>query len=944
MTQSTLRFLIGATLTVGLVASLARGDDKNKPELLPPPHCEACDKASSCCSPGAPCCQENAPCCQNSTIFFVPRVQWSEADFLRPWSTENQTNVACPVMCCGAQANSAGVSILQVQVCCESKASAPVCANQATTKKPTESIMVRRVFPVLDLVSPVVLRVVEFGPNGQNGQHQNDCFADELIKLIQNTIEPESWSAAGGPGTIEFFPLGKAIVLNQSPDVVEQVQELLNALRRLQVQKEVSPYTYTDTRPCPMTMATSTSMPPGVPVTSTGLRVSCDSACPTATCPTLVLAQVAPTLAKVESSPATAAQYSKMEREILRKLDYEIVSFNYAGIDFTKAIRDLATQAGVNIVLDCPALVAAGLEDDPAGMSVPMRLEGARLRAVLNLFLHQGHMTFKVENDAIVVVPDLVLLNSLRCSKNQAEVTRNDVPATPGCFVSPVKAVAKVGQIVISGNCVTPDEVIRRRVGLYPGQTLDSADLKVAERNLATPNGAKASVCVINPDGAGEFKDILVTVEEQPGGESKPAGCSNSNPSGAAKQAPNCPSVILVQPGNIDLGEVACWAFGAFAEWVCEGTTEKCPTVPTPAPTFVTPSSTYTPATPPIPCPQPRVVTSVGPDGLIHMGIDFESCTRFPSPLPPPVPTFHIPPAVAASMTTPQPLPIAPVSPVTSPGTMQDCLSPMPRPGEAIYLSGTRVGVVVPCTPTEFATLTCPVPGRPTMTPATTQQASSCPNSIPSTPQFAPFGSLNQAMPTSNETAIMPSYYTRTTFVPPAATQHASSCPGSIPSIPQFAPFGFLNQFTPTSTETAAMPSCCMQTAFVPPVSNVPEKRGGDHWVMRMNPEGGRQTFTVQSASTSIECERLSLHWRESISLEFVRGTQGICVHGKNFEAEAESIDWQEHEGKLVLCGKASLKSGDKGRPTGVLNAKKIIWDCASGNFEAEGVSVLTSR
>ena len=70
-------------------------------------------------------------------------------------------------------------------------------------------------------------------PAGQT-KGPSDTIEDVLIKLIQNTIEPQSWSTVGGQGTIEFYPLGKALVVNQTPDIQEQVQELLNALRRLQ--------------------------------------------------------------------------------------------------------------------------------------------------------------------------------------------------------------------------------------------------------------------------------------------------------------------------------------------------------------------------------------------------------------------------------------------------------------------------------------------------------------------------------------------------------------------------------------------------------------------------------------------------------------------------------------------------------------------------------------
>jgi type II secretory pathway component GspD/PulD (secretin) len=60
---------------------------------------------------------------------------------------------------------------------------------------------------------------------------------DKLIGLIKNTVAPESWSDSGGPGTIDYFPLGMTLVINQTPDIQEQVADLLQALRRLQDQE-----------------------------------------------------------------------------------------------------------------------------------------------------------------------------------------------------------------------------------------------------------------------------------------------------------------------------------------------------------------------------------------------------------------------------------------------------------------------------------------------------------------------------------------------------------------------------------------------------------------------------------------------------------------------------------------------------------------------------------
>jgi type II secretory pathway component GspD/PulD (secretin) len=60
---------------------------------------------------------------------------------------------------------------------------------------------------------------------------------EKLIGLIKSTVQPNSWSDTGGPGTIDYFPLSMSLVINQTPDIQEQVYDLLQALRRLQDQE-----------------------------------------------------------------------------------------------------------------------------------------------------------------------------------------------------------------------------------------------------------------------------------------------------------------------------------------------------------------------------------------------------------------------------------------------------------------------------------------------------------------------------------------------------------------------------------------------------------------------------------------------------------------------------------------------------------------------------------
>jgi general secretion pathway protein D len=55
-----------------------------------------------------------------------------------------------------------------------------------------------------------------------------------LIQLLTSRVAPESWNARGGPGTADYYPLGMALVVNQTPEVHKQIRHLLESLRKLQ--------------------------------------------------------------------------------------------------------------------------------------------------------------------------------------------------------------------------------------------------------------------------------------------------------------------------------------------------------------------------------------------------------------------------------------------------------------------------------------------------------------------------------------------------------------------------------------------------------------------------------------------------------------------------------------------------------------------------------------
>jgi outer membrane protein assembly complex protein YaeT len=83
-----------------------------------------------------------------------------------------------------------------------------------------------------------------------------------------------------------------------------------------------------------------------------------------------------------------------------------------------------------------------------------------------------------------------------------------------------------VGQVVIVGNTVTRDNVIRRQIPLQPGQILTLPDVEVGMANLQRlgifknepENGIRPTISILDLESDTTAKDVLVQVEEAPTG------------------------------------------------------------------------------------------------------------------------------------------------------------------------------------------------------------------------------------------------------------------------------------------------------------------------------------------------------------------------------------------------------------------------------------------
>jgi RNA polymerase sigma factor (sigma-70 family) len=92
--------------------------------------------------------------------------------------------------------------------------------GEAASSPPTEPVdaapkLVTKVYPIKDLLGSRL-----------------DDEAPPIMRVITNIVQPSSWTGSGGWGSIEYFAGAHSLVVSQTAHVQEQVQTLLEALRK----------------------------------------------------------------------------------------------------------------------------------------------------------------------------------------------------------------------------------------------------------------------------------------------------------------------------------------------------------------------------------------------------------------------------------------------------------------------------------------------------------------------------------------------------------------------------------------------------------------------------------------------------------------------------------------------------------------------------------------
>jgi hypothetical protein len=85
---------------------------------------------------------------------------------------------------------------------------------------PAQQPVVTRTYAVADLVVP---------------QGGGATLEERLMRLITDGVDPRTWGDVVGRGTIQYFPLGQALVIRQTEAAHRRIAALLDALRKSRI-------------------------------------------------------------------------------------------------------------------------------------------------------------------------------------------------------------------------------------------------------------------------------------------------------------------------------------------------------------------------------------------------------------------------------------------------------------------------------------------------------------------------------------------------------------------------------------------------------------------------------------------------------------------------------------------------------------------------------------
>jgi hypothetical protein len=218
-----------------------------------------------------------------------------------------------------------------------------------TTPEEAELRLDTRVYSVYDLVEVHDWML----PPEIRRSHQRRVDFDNLILLVMTTVNPASWDAVGGPGTIS--PLAPdLLVVTQTREAHDEVADILDTLRKLPTAADQ----------------------PG--------RDNPEQ------------------LAKLVGSARPAEGFPEKHDQIRAALE-EPTAFDYFDVPLAEVARNISSQYDIPVLLDHRALQDVGID---AGLAITASYRRLPLRQALAYLLREFELTYLISDEALVITTD----------------------------------------------------------------------------------------------------------------------------------------------------------------------------------------------------------------------------------------------------------------------------------------------------------------------------------------------------------------------------------------------------------------------------------------------------------------------------------------------------------------------------------------------------------
>jgi hypothetical protein len=185
---------------------------------------------------------------------------------------------------------------------------------------------------------------------------------NRLIKLIEGTVSPNSWSVVGGAGTIRAYSGGISLAINQTQAVHDEITKVLDTLRQARGKAD---------------------QPPPARVRD---------------------------LPKPDVEPVVIG-IGRREDELLRRTRETMISLQFVEVPISDILEFLRENTKLPFDLDRAAVEEEGITTDTP---VSIHVETVGLDDALSLMLSQLNLTWHVKNDVIVITSQIQAANDLR--------------------------------------------------------------------------------------------------------------------------------------------------------------------------------------------------------------------------------------------------------------------------------------------------------------------------------------------------------------------------------------------------------------------------------------------------------------------------------------------------------------------------------------------------